>query len=50
MPTFKLLRKERIGSRIRKQYEKPKRPYQRILESPEVSEEQQQTELLKLAA
>ncbi len=40
MPTFKLIRKERIGSRIRKQYEKPKTPYQRILECPEVPEEQ----------
>jgi hypothetical protein len=40
MPTFKLIRKERIGSRIRKQYEKPKTPYQRVLECPEVSEEQ----------
>ena len=39
-PTFKLIRKERIGSRIRKQYEKPKTPYQRVLECPEVSEEQ----------
>ena len=40
MPTFKLIRKERIGSRIRKQHEKPKTPYQRVLECPEVSEEQ----------
>ena len=40
MPTFKLIRKERIGSKIRKQHEKPKTPYQRALESPEVSEEQ----------
>lgn len=40
MPTFKLVRKERIGSKIRKQHEKPKTPYQRVLESPEVSEEQ----------
>jgi hypothetical protein len=40
MPTFKLLRKERIGSRIRKDYEKPKTPYQRILECPEVTEVQ----------
>lgn len=39
MPTFKLIRKERIGSRIRKQHEKPKTPYQRILESSEVSED-----------
>jgi hypothetical protein len=39
MPTFKLIRKERIGSRIRKQYEKPRTPYQRVLESSEVSED-----------
>ena len=40
MPTFKLIRKERVGARIKKQYEKPKTPYQRVLESSEVSEEE----------
>jgi hypothetical protein len=36
MPTFKLIRKERIGSRIKKTYEEPRTPYDRILESPTV--------------
>lgn len=36
MPTFKLLRKERIGSRIKKTYEKPRTPYERILASDAV--------------
>jgi hypothetical protein len=40
MPTFKLLRKERIGSRIKKTYEKPKTPYERLLASSAVSDEQ----------
>lgn len=39
MPTFKLIRKERIGSRIKKTYEKPQTPYDRILASPSVSAE-----------
>lgn len=40
MPTFKLIRKERIGSRIKKTYELPKTPYERLLESTAISEEQ----------
>lgn len=39
VPTFKLLRKERIGSRIKKTYEEPRTPYERLLASPAVSEE-----------
>lgn len=39
MPTFKLLRKERIGSRIKKTYEQPKTPYERIMQSEGVSVE-----------
>jgi len=39
MPTFKLLRKERIGSRIKKKHDIPKTPYERLLESPAISEE-----------
>lgn len=36
-PTFKLLEKKKIGSRYVKRYEKPRTPYARLLESPEVS-------------
>jgi hypothetical protein len=39
LPTFKLIRKERIGARIKKTYESPKTPYERLLESEAVSEE-----------
>ncbi len=42
MPSFKLLRKERIGSRIKKSYETPKTPYERLLESDAVSDERKQ--------
>ncbi len=38
MPTFKLVRKERIGSRIKKTYEEPETPYDRILASEAVPE------------
>ncbi len=38
-PVMKLVKKERVGSRIRKQYDKAKTPYQRVLESEYVSEE-----------
>jgi hypothetical protein len=38
MPTFKLIRKERIGSRIKKTYEVPRTPYERILASEAVPE------------
>lgn len=37
MPTFKLIRKERIGSRIKKTYEEPRTPYDRIQASSSVS-------------
>lgn len=40
MPTFKLLRKERIGSRIVKKYETPQTPYERLLASTAITEEQ----------
>lgn len=42
MPTFKLIRKERIGSRIKKTYEKPKTPYQRLLETSSLSSDKKQ--------
>ncbi len=38
--TMKLKSKERIGSRVIKRYDTPKTPYQRLLESPDIEEEQ----------
>ena len=40
MPCEKLLSKERVGSKIVKRYDMPQTPYQRLLQSPHVSEEQ----------
>jgi hypothetical protein len=36
-PTFKLLEKKKVGSKYVKRYEKPRTPYARLLEAPEVS-------------
>ena len=36
-PVIKLISKERIGGKIHRQYEQPKTPYQRVMESKEVS-------------
>ncbi len=33
MPSIKLLRKERIGSKLKRVYEKPKTPFERVVES-----------------
>lgn len=38
-PSMKLLSKERLGSKVKKTYEEAKTPYQRVLASPQVSEE-----------
>jgi hypothetical protein len=38
-PVMKLLEKARIGSKVTKKYDKPKTPYQRVLESPDVDKE-----------
>jgi hypothetical protein len=38
-PSVKLLEKKRVASKIVKRYDKPKTPYRRIMESPNVSEE-----------
>jgi len=38
-PTFKLIEKTRVNSKIKKKYEKPKTPYQRLLESPDINDE-----------
>jgi transposase InsO family protein len=38
LPNAKLIAKEKLGSRYRRRYEKPKTPYQRLLESSALSE------------
>lgn len=40
LPTFKLKEKIRIGSRIQKKYDKPKTPYQRLMDCSHLTEEQ----------
>jgi hypothetical protein len=45
MPMMKLLSKERVGSRYRKKYDRPRTPYQRLLDSGKLS--RQQTKDLK---
>ncbi|MCB0362534.1 MAG: hypothetical protein KDD35_07425, partial [Bdellovibrionales bacterium] len=42
LPTFKLKEKVRVGSRIKKKYDKPKTPYQRLLESNHLSSKQKE--------
>lgn len=39
LPTMKCIKKEKVNSRDRKQYDKPKTPYLRILECAEISDE-----------
>jgi transposase InsO family protein len=41
-PVMKLISKERVGSKVKKQYDTAKTPYQRILESDQVAEEVKQ--------
>lgn len=36
LPSMKLLEKQRVGSRVRKKYDTPKTPYQRVLETTSV--------------
>jgi len=38
-PVLKLVEKQRVDSKIRKRYDTARTPYQRVLESPDVSEE-----------
>lgn len=38
-PSCKLVKKERVGSRVKKIYDQARTPYQRLLQSPHVSEE-----------
>ena len=40
LPTFKLKKKIRIGGRIKKIHDKPRTPYQRLMESPYLSQEE----------
>jgi len=57
-PNLKLPSKERVGSRVIKRYGSPKTPYQRLLESPDITHEQknrlrrtyQELNLVKLKA
>jgi hypothetical protein len=41
-PVIKLVLKEKVGGRIHRKYDKPKTPYQRIMESPKISEAKKQ--------
>ena len=38
-PVLKLVEKRRVGSQVRKRYDTARTPYQRVLESPDVSEQ-----------
>lgn len=38
IPSAKLIKKERIGSKIIKRYDRPKTPYQRLMESEKINE------------
>jgi hypothetical protein len=38
-PVMKLIEKTRIGSKVKKRYDKPQTPYQRVLASPDISKE-----------
>jgi hypothetical protein len=38
IPSVKLLSKQRVGSKIIKKHDKPKTPYQRVLEHPDIDE------------
>lgn len=46
-PVMKLVLKERIGGKIHRRYDKPKTPYQRVMESKKISENKKQ-ELKKI--
>jgi len=42
-PVMKLLSKERVGGRVKRKYDIPQTPYQRLLESGQISQESQDT-------
>lgn len=50
LPSQKLLRKSRIGSQIKKEYDQPKTPCERVLESKGVTEEQKESLRTRLKA
>jgi hypothetical protein len=39
LPTVKLIDKQRVGAKVRKVYDKPQSPFQRLMASPDISEE-----------
>ena len=41
-PTIKLIFKERIGGHIKRKYDQPRTPYQRVMENPEIGNESKQ--------
>jgi hypothetical protein len=41
-PVMKMIEKTRVGSRVKKKYDKPRTPYQRVLYSPHVGEERKE--------
>jgi hypothetical protein len=41
-PVMKLMQKTRVGSKVTKKYDKPRTPYKRVLESPDVQEERKE--------
>ena len=47
IPSMKCIRKTRIGARIKKEYDDPKTPYQRLLESADMSDEGKQALILR---
>ena len=42
MPQMKLISKDRVGSKVKKKYDKPKTPYQRLMECESYPEEQKE--------
>jgi len=42
IPSMKLLRKTRIGGRIKKEYDDAKTPYQRLMDCPETTEDKRE--------
>lgn len=41
-PVMKMIEKTRVGSRVKKKYDKPRTPYQRVLDSSHVGEERKE--------
>jgi len=42
IPTIKLIQKHRVGGKIIKKYDKPRTPYERVLECPHISKERKE--------